>query len=99
VSCPDFPVLASSPCYVYVYILYMYWYAYVLQMYMYIFVHYKYIYINIRLSAVEADGCQVSRLLCSLQWLHSDCLGAPHDVGDLARYNPVCRQIQWAWWD
>jgi hypothetical protein len=32
-----------------------------------------------RLSAVEADGCQVSRPLRSLQWLHSDCLRAQHE--------------------
>ncbi len=32
-----------------------------------------------RLSAVEADGCQVSRLLRGLQWLHSDCLRAQHE--------------------
>jgi hypothetical protein len=32
-----------------------------------------------RLSAVEADGCQVSRLLWGLQWLHSDCLPAQYD--------------------
>jgi hypothetical protein len=32
-----------------------------------------------RLSAVEADGCQVSRSLRGLQRLHSDCLRAQHD--------------------
>jgi hypothetical protein len=41
-----------------------------------------------RLSAVDADGYQVSRPLRGLQLLHSDCLRAPHDVGgDLACYN------------
>jgi hypothetical protein len=39
--------------------------------------------ISSRLSAVEADGCQVSRPLCGLQWLHSDCLHVQHeDVGE-----------------
>jgi hypothetical protein len=32
-----------------------------------------------RLSAVEADGCQVSRPLCGLHRPHSDCLRAQHD--------------------
>jgi hypothetical protein len=32
-----------------------------------------------RLSAVEADGCQVSRPLRGLQWLYSDCLRAQHE--------------------
>ncbi len=31
------------------------------------------------LSAVEVDGCQVSRPLRGLQWLYSDCLCAQHD--------------------
>jgi hypothetical protein len=31
------------------------------------------------MSAVEADRCQVSRLLCGLQWLHHFCLRAQHD--------------------
>ncbi len=34
-----------------------------------------------RMSAVEAEGCQVNRLQSGLQWLHSDCLHAQHDVG------------------
>ncbi len=34
------------------------------------------------LSAVEAERCQVRRLLCSMQWLHSDCLRVQHDVGE-----------------
>ncbi len=32
-----------------------------------------------RLSAVEADGCQVSRPLRILHWPHSDCLRAQND--------------------
>ncbi len=42
-------------------------------------------------SAVEADGCLVSRPLRGLQWLHSDCLRAQHDnVG-----GPVT--LIWTW--
>jgi hypothetical protein len=44
-----------------------------------------------RLSAVEKDGCPVS-------WtLHSDCLCAQHDVGDLARYNLGMGREMAAW--
>ncbi len=36
-----------------------------------------------KLSAVEADGCQVSRPLRSLEGLHSDYLHVQHDKGRL----------------